>query len=147
MKNGKLLCPVDFSVDSYNAVRLGVHMAQQFSCEIEFLHIVSSFSEADIQNIFAEASVRMQKLVCSFTSSDPKFMTTIRIGEPYEEIIKRTHEESFSGIVISAHGQHRITQLLVGDTCEQVMRHATCPVIVLRTNQPESSESSDFFLF
>lgn len=51
-------------------------------------------------------------------------------GIPEEEIVKFAHEDDL--IVMATHGRKGLSRLLLGSITENVVRHAPCPVLVVR---------------
>jgi len=58
--------------------------------------------------------------------------SVIRAGKPYREIIKTARELEVDLILRSTHGRTGLERLYLGSTAERVVRHAACPVTVVR---------------
>ncbi len=58
--------------------------------------------------------------------------TVVRVGNPGLEIADYATQLGADLIVISSHGYHGLKRLLLGSVAERVIRHAECPVLVLR---------------
>jgi universal stress protein A len=56
----------------------------------------------------------------------------VRIGPPWREIVAAAQELDIDMIVLGAHGKHGLKALLLGNTVENVTRHASCPVMIIR---------------
>jgi nucleotide-binding universal stress UspA family protein len=54
-------------------------------------------------------------------------------GDPVEEILRVARECRVDLIVMGTHGRTGLTHLLLGSVAEQVVRRATCPVLVVKT--------------
>jgi nucleotide-binding universal stress UspA family protein len=65
---------------------------------------------------------------------DPETTVTSRLEEgiPAEEIVRVAREVEADLIVMGTHGRSGLGRLLLGSVAEQVMRHATCPVLTLK---------------
>jgi universal stress protein A len=61
----------------------------------------------------------------------------IRSGSASHEIAEQAHEQRTDLIVIATHGRGVIAHALLGSTAERVVRHAPCPVLVVRERQRE----------
>ena len=57
---------------------------------------------------------------------------TVRFGDPGTEITDFAREINADLIVVPSHGRHGIKRLLLGSVAERILRHAHCPVLVLR---------------
>jgi nucleotide-binding universal stress UspA family protein len=62
---------------------------------------------------------------------------TIRVeeGHPWSLICETAGVLNAEVIVISSHGYTGLKRMLLGSTAEQVVRHATCPVLVVKSFQ------------
>jgi nucleotide-binding universal stress UspA family protein len=60
-------------------------------------------------------------------------------GEAAAEIVRVAAERGCGMIVISSHGRTGLGRILFGSTAESVVRHAHCPVLVVKP--PEERES------
>ena len=58
--------------------------------------------------------------------------TIIREGDPGLLIADYAAEVHADLIVMPSHGYHGVKRLLLGSVAERVLRHANCPVLVLR---------------
>lgn len=66
------------------------------------------------------------------TASEVQFFVHARIGRPAEEILQVAREVGADLIFIGSHGKVGLERLLLGSTCERVVREAHCPVMVAR---------------
>jgi len=60
-------------------------------------------------------------------------------GEAAAEIVRVARERDVDLIVISSHGRTGLGRILFGSTAEAVVRHASCPVLVLKPSQKEEA--------
>ena len=65
---------------------------------------------------------------------DPGVQTNwiVKHGKSYQEIVKAAKKLKADMIVISTHGYTGLKHTIMGSTAERVVRHAPCPVLVLR---------------
>jgi nucleotide-binding universal stress UspA family protein len=54
-------------------------------------------------------------------------------GDPAESIVEAAVSESADIIVIGSHGRAALGRALIGSVSDQVVRHAPCPVMVVRS--------------
>jgi nucleotide-binding universal stress UspA family protein len=66
------------------------------------------------------------------TASEVQFFVHARIGRPAEEILRLAGEVGADLIFVGSHGKVGLERLLLGSTCERVVREAHCPVMVAR---------------
>ena len=57
---------------------------------------------------------------------------TVR-GTPHGTILAAIKESPCDLLVMGTHGRTGISHLLLGSVAEKVVRHATCPVLVVRS--------------
>ncbi|MFN2577162.1 MAG: universal stress protein [Pyrinomonadaceae bacterium] len=62
-------------------------------------------------------------------------------GDPAAEIVRIANERKVDLIVISSHGRTGLGRILFGSTAEAVVRHARCPVLVVKPPSDEEEES------
>jgi nucleotide-binding universal stress UspA family protein len=56
----------------------------------------------------------------------------VRFGRSFHEIADAARTRKVNLIIISTHGYTGLKHALLGSTTERVVRHATCPVLVVR---------------
>jgi nucleotide-binding universal stress UspA family protein len=61
-------------------------------------------------------------------------------GEAASEIVRVAGERHVDLIVISSHGRTGLGRIIFGSTAESVVRHAPCPVLVVKPPQQEDAE-------
>jgi nucleotide-binding universal stress UspA family protein len=54
-------------------------------------------------------------------------------GRPADEIVAYSRDAEAAIIVMTTHGYSGVKQVLLGSTTEEVLRHADCPVMAVRT--------------
>ena len=65
-------------------------------------------------------------------SQDSGFEVRFVVGEPGARIVQFARVSAVDLIVVSAHDHGLLTHVLLGSTTERVVRHAPCPVLVVR---------------
>jgi nucleotide-binding universal stress UspA family protein len=55
-------------------------------------------------------------------------------GHPGESIVAAASAESADIIVVGSHGRSRIGRMVAGSVSDHVVRHAPCPVLVVRAS-------------
>ncbi|MDB6035068.1 MAG: hypothetical protein JWM16_5406 [Verrucomicrobiales bacterium] len=64
----------------------------------------------------------------------------VRTGVPYHEISNAARTLKTDLIIIATHGNTGLKHFLLGSTTERVVRHASCPVFVVREDEREVIE-------
>lgn len=73
-----------------------------------------------------ELRVQGQGLLCQ--------SEVIESGNPAEGILDCAESRSVDLIVLTSHGRSGLSRFLLGSVAERVLRHAVCPVLVVRRN-------------
>ncbi|MBW1727306.1 MAG: universal stress protein [Deltaproteobacteria bacterium] len=143
MEIKKILCPVDFSEISANALEYAVFLASHHHAELLLLHVVEHLHEFEHYQILVftpqELSEKMEEHAYEALNklAEPiketlKVETVIRQGKAFVEIIKEATEKDMDLIVMGSHGRTGISHMLMGSVTEKVVRKANCPVLVFR---------------
>jgi nucleotide-binding universal stress UspA family protein len=132
-----ILCPVDFSSSSENAL---LHVAEQYAgnAELLVLHIDNPVS-GDRGTMLKEHLHHFSRYSDVLSEYGCHVRFAVEYGSPAEAIITFARAHGTDMIVLGSHGANSIGRLLVGSTTEKVMRQAPCPVLVLKS--PESAKS------
>jgi universal stress protein A len=142
----KILVPTDFSKFSDKALKQAVEMAKQNKAKIYLLHVVGVVQQCavdyclDQQTIDAldKKSIKssedmMQKQIKKVVNSrDVEIISYVVKGTPYHEILKEQEDKKIDLIVIATHGRTGLIGHLLGSVAEKVVRHAKCPVFLVR---------------
>ena len=144
----RILCPVDFSDSSLNALKYAISMAQEADGQLTVLHVVAHEFEntADMAGIVYDAGMtigdflkereealrrRLQEAVAGATEfcSVESLMTH---GKPWREVLRIAAERQSDLIVMGVQGRGAADLLFFGSTTQHVVREASCPVLTLR---------------
>jgi len=55
----------------------------------------------------------------------------VRCGDPVREILAAAHEWRADLLVLGTHARSGLARMFVGSTAEGVLRHSTCPVLIV----------------
>ena len=64
-----------------------------------------------------------------------KISAAVREGKPHEEICEAAKALGADLIVLTTHGYTGLKHVWLGSTAERVVRHALCPVLVVRATK------------
>ena len=149
-----ILVPCDFSEHSGKALAWALGMAEQSHAKVILLHVVPLFAQLsypgrlfrDFEKMDAELVTETEKHLPDFlatqqgTSQVPVEFRVLR-GDPVGEICEAVKRESADLIVMGSHGRTGLPHVLLGSVAERVVRHAQCPVMVVRLPASESKET------
>jgi nucleotide-binding universal stress UspA family protein len=129
-----IICPVDFSPSSERALN---HAAERYAgdAEIVVLHVGNPGS-GDAGSLLKEHLHHFSRYSDMLSVYGCRVRFAVEYGTPSETIITYAKAHNADMIVLGTHGASNISRLLVGSTTETVMRHATCPVLILKSQEP-----------
>ena len=139
----RILVPVDFSEPSRQAVAYAARLARAFGGSLRLLHVVETFpidafigSEA-VQEMQAAAArgaqARLQELAAALDAEGGgRVEVLVRTGSPHRVIVAAAAEWRANLIVLATRGLTGLRRAYLGSTAERVVRHAPCPVTVVR---------------
>jgi nucleotide-binding universal stress UspA family protein len=142
-----ILVPTDFSECSRKALRYAIPLARQFGAKIVLVHVAAfHYAGSEIDDLelaqfekrmVAEYDQRLRKMGAEEGEKDLRFETIAWVGKVVPEIISAAKAIKADLIVISTHGGSCAGKLDLGSTTERVVRHAPCPVLVVREREHE----------
>ena len=140
---GCVVVPIDFSDSGAPAVREALQMASSPDA-VHVLHVIPDldpvspgtlFGNVDEAQLIEKASGFLQKFLQTHELQGVR--TKIVMGDPGTKIVKYANDHSADLIVVPSHGYHGLKHLLLGSVAERIIRHAHCPVYVLRRHDAE----------
>jgi len=144
-----ILVPTDLSSESKRALHYALSFAKEFGASVTLLHVVHAKCTAlgRASDLALEDELRrggasqLNALAHRFLGDEVPCDLLVRIGNPAAEIVSVARGLKSDLIVISTHGRTGLKHLLLGSVAETVLRHAPCPVLIVRSRQPEFHES------
>jgi nucleotide-binding universal stress UspA family protein len=147
-----ILVPTDFTECSHKALSYALSFARQFGAEILLLHVVESMpavgQDALLQSslltvaLHEESDRQMDRLQRESLADAPVNTMTID-GLPWQRIIEVAREKNIDLIVAGNGGRSGLARVLMGSTAERIVRHAPCPVLVVREREHDFLASAD----
>lgn len=137
----KVLVPIDFSDCSKQALDYAFAFAEQFASEVILLNVIqnnlTSFEYGESQAVASQERQRNQSQrnlaqLAEGTLAGSRHTILVKMGKPFEEIVRSAKSLGVDLIIISTHGYPGATRVELGSTTERVVRYATCPVVVVR---------------
>lgn len=134
-----ILVPLDLSEKSYRALEFAAPLAQRFGATLHVVHVyegarqLSSIATAPLLWSDAELARQLAGQVQRRCGAHLRTEDChIRLGKPFREIIETARELKADLIVIATQGRSGFKHLTIGSTAEKTVRHAPCPVLVVR---------------
>ena len=150
----QILLPTDFSGCANYAMPYAAALARATQAKIICVHVVepvvptvgyTGLAEplpiADVSEQLEDSAEReLPKLAESEEYAGLEIEEVIVHGDPAAEIVRVADERQVDLIVISSHGRTGLGRIIFGSTAEAVVRHARCPVLVVKPPVQEESE-------
>jgi universal stress protein A len=147
----KILVPTDFSEYSDKALEQALDIAKEYHSKVYLLHVIQTelygpvaWTSSDLglskelwqqvrDRYRAERGERMQNQLSKFPQAkEVEVVTNIRLGVPYEEILKEGKEKGIDLIVIASLGRTGIAKYLIGGVARNVAKGSKCPVLLTK---------------
>ncbi|MHB8156327.1 MAG: universal stress protein [Desulfocucumaceae bacterium] len=142
----KILVPMDGSVRANLAAEHAIELAKSNKAEVLLLHVipalppyVNTYSDrlgGAYQQIHDELQATgeeiMEKAKKDFGKSGVTIEVKIVWGNPAMEICREAKEERVDVIIMGNRGLGEIKGYLMGSVSNRVVRHASCPVMIVR---------------
>lgn len=151
----RILCPIDFSDFSYQALDQAGELAAHFDAQLCVLHVTQSVemvyalapygggAPSDIAALEKEARKGAERELRRILKQEHLQQISVQPflleGQAADKIVDVAEMEQSDLIVISTHGQGGWRQLVFGSVAEKVIRLAPCPVLVLRAAKAEEN--------
>lgn len=145
----KILLATDGSEEATLAARTAADIAQKTDSELHVVHVKGASVYIDPSTERArvlhgaaeetakrEAQEMLDAQVEQIEAAGGKVAQTyVRLGRPAEEIIILADEIDAGLLVVGSRGLGGIRRLLLGSVSDSLVRHAHCPVLVVRKDR------------
>jgi len=152
----KILVTLDGSEHSVQALRAAIQIARKFNGKLTLVHVyaitvapivvpepttltpsgVPVVTPAEVSRMIEAAREVGQRILDDgekeVKSENVQVESTLKEGGTVQEITRLAKEGNFDLIVIGAKGVGRLREFLLGSVSEGVMKHAPCPVLVVK---------------
>lgn len=144
-----ILCPIDFSACSSEALDYALDLARQLKANLHLLHVyqdplagipfarpnTSGAAAAPIEVIEEARKARKTEIERIRTMCTDHGVST-RIeeieGVPAAAIVKAATDSASDLVVMGTHGRTGLAHVVVGSVAERVVRLSPCPVLTVR---------------
>lgn len=138
----KILCPVDFSKGSEQALAKAEELARALGAEVELMHAYQlpvlalpdstvTVSPTFVADMTDRAQRALNKHRDDLAQHSVHAHTKLVEGNPAEAVVRRAGEIGADMIVMGTHGRSGFKRFLLGSTCERVVRTSTVPVLTV----------------
>jgi len=137
-----VMVPVDFSKESILAAKFGASLAEEYKTKLYVLHVMEPVHpslrgyivdfEQFQQRMIAQAKEDLENVIPKAVKDRIPVEFILEIGHPSYLIVEKAKELGVDVLVIATHGRTGLSHVLLGSVAEKVIRHAPCPVFVIR---------------
>jgi nucleotide-binding universal stress UspA family protein len=139
-----ILVPIDFSVHSKNALKYAVPIAEKFGASLRLVYVVEptiypadlGFGQVVLPGVEDElrekGAEELAALIGKEIGKRMKASSSVRTGNPHQEILLEAEEQGVDLIIVATHGHSGVEHMLFGSTADRVVRNARCPVMTIR---------------
>ncbi|MDJ0757371.1 MAG: universal stress protein [Ardenticatenaceae bacterium] len=146
----KILVPLDGSDLAEQAISTAVEIAKKAKADIVFLKVLETeeilvpdylampmpLPSQWVEDQLKNAEEYLNNAVNFYGQPGVTISTTIIEGDPAGVILDTSAEQEFDMIIMSSHGYSGLQRWILGSVTEKVLRHAVCPVLVIRSPEP-----------
>jgi nucleotide-binding universal stress UspA family protein len=152
----KILVPLDGSEHSVQALQTSIQIAKKFGGKLTLLHVYSItvapivvpepttltpsgvpvVTPMEVSRMIEAAREAGKRILDDgeqkAKSEDVQVESTIKEGNTVQEITRQAKEGNFDLIIVGVRGVSKLRELLLGSVSEGVVKHASCPVLVVK---------------
>ena len=141
----KILLPVDFSKGSDLGAKFAISLAQEYKAKLHVLHVYDPLPQYDYltEEYLEDRKKKLEEALANVVPAESK--ATIEVeeimvegGPVHHTIVEKAKELGDDVIVIATHGRTGLAHVFLGSVAEHVIRHAACPVLVVRNGEKSS---------
>jgi universal stress protein A len=152
----RILVATDFSLDSDSAIAYALALAKTIPASVHVVHIVDNPLAAGVWasevyttelaglqiNLVRDAEKQLRRGMRALDHHGIKVTTEVRTGRPAPTIVQCARDRGSDLLIVGSHGRTGVAHLVMGSVAEHVVRHAPCPVLVVRPVEHETRAAS-----
>jgi nucleotide-binding universal stress UspA family protein len=137
----RILCPIDFSDSSMKAFEQARAMAEASNARLTAIAVVdvayelrdsAMFASVDVERIARETETETRRRLTELAGRGARTIeTVVGVGPVPQTVLERAAQDGTDLIVMGVHGRGALDLRLFGSTTHQVIRGATCPVLIV----------------
>lgn len=142
----RIVVATDFTEQADLAVAHALSLAQRLDARVQLVHtyVVPMPGPPDLGGAFigdlavrmaADAERSMQDALARHRRPGVEVSGVVKEGDARDQIIEVAKAFGADLIVIGSHGRRGFKRLVMGSVAEMVVRHAPCPVLVVRPKE------------
>lgn len=137
----KILIAVDESALSRRAAETGLQLARDLTAEVALIHVVDpnlaiapegGVPPAEILGYLDRDGRALLASIARGAQLPAPPVQLLHQGHPGAQVVQAARDWGADVIVLGTHGRSGLSKLIMGSVAEQVLRHAPCPVLLIR---------------
>ena len=149
----RIVVAVDGSRESDAAARIAAELSEPAGSELYVVHAGPTahlpyqypYLAENVESFYEQAKEEARKFLEGQAEkiraeTDAPVHTSLRIGSPEKEIVELADEVDAGLVVLGSRGLGGIRRAMMGGVSDSVVRHARCPVLVVRQD-PEQARN------
>jgi len=148
----KIICPVDFSETSLNAIEFAVEIGKKFHSHITLFHVFTEndfnkvvgkeFVGKSFKELMAMASAKLERLAEAIHEENAEITCSsqLELGELTDKLKEAVNEGHQDLIVMGTTGVSRVSGVFFGSNTEEVINEVKIPVFCV----PKEAEYTGF---
>jgi nucleotide-binding universal stress UspA family protein len=142
----KILCPIDFSPTSDEALQVAARLATEQNAELVIAHAwylppaafagEYTYPAGMIRDILIDTEKNLAAAVTTARSLGASRVSSLVLeGQPWMTLVLQIENtKDIDLVVIGTHGRSGLSRFFLGSVAEMVVRHAPCSVLAVPTN-------------
>lgn len=147
----EIVCAVDLATPSLTALAYALAMAEEANAHLTLLHVIEvppelqhppqppyAAFDADAVRAEAEADMlnRLRKLIPEHARDYCTIETSVLEGGVSRQVLRLAGNRRADLIVLGVHGRNALDLAVFGSNSKDIVRQATCPVLVVPAGRP-----------
>jgi nucleotide-binding universal stress UspA family protein len=132
VKIGKILCPIDLSMDNSWMAGITQSFAKKYDSEIIFLNVIHG-GDSEWDYLENEVMKKLNILATPAREEECNIRLEVRAGDPENVILRTSEFENVDLIIMGHHTRKPIEEIFLGSVARRVVTNSKCPVLVART--------------
>jgi len=134
----RILLATDLSAASAAATSQALDLADDLRADLVILSVIEPVARLPgglvrrVDQIRGAREAAAQEIVEQGRGRGASVEFLVWQGEPAEAIVEAAGSEQVDLVVVGSHGRGSMGRLLIGSVSDHVVRHAPCPVLVVR---------------
>jgi nucleotide-binding universal stress UspA family protein len=150
----RILAAADLTQASEHTLDVALSLATENDAQITLLHVVETLPGTHLpmavpelgpmhRDLVAQSRADLRKVVPEAARSFCEVTERVEAGTPWSEILRVASQMDADLIVMGAHTRGALERMFFGSTACQVVRRASCPVLVIHETTPTAPTASD----